>query len=62
LKVILDILDKCPEQIGCMLNSLEEQKNDTTPDKETADYFEKRKLIDQQIKTMTAQKAAADKI
>lgn len=45
-----------------MLNSLEEQKNDTTPDKETADYFEKKKLIDQQIKTMTAQKAAAEKI
>ena len=37
-----------------MLSSLQEQKNDTEPDKLTADYFEKKKVIDQQIKIMTS--------
>ena len=45
-----------------MLKSLEEQKNDTEPDKNTADYFENKRLIEQQIKTMTAQKKAAEKV
>ena len=45
-----------------MLKSLEEQKNDTEPDKNTADYYENKRLIDQQIKTMTAQKKAAEKV
>ena len=29
-----------------MMKSLEEMKNDTEPDKKTADYFEKKKTID----------------
>ena len=62
LKTIKEILDKVPEQIAHMLQSLEEQKKDTEPDKLTADYFEKKKLIDQQIKAMTAQKKAAEKV
>lgn len=45
-----------------MLKSLEEQKNDTEPDKNTADYFENKRLIDQQIKIMTTQKKAAEKV
>jgi len=62
LKTIKEIIGSVPEQIGEMMKSLEEQKNDTEPDKETADYFEKKKVIDQQIKVMAAQKDAAEKV
>ena len=51
-----------PEQIDNMLKSLEEQKYDTEPDKKTADYFENKRAINEQIKTMTAQKKAAEKV
>jgi hypothetical protein len=40
-----------------MLAALKEMQNDTEPDKNTADYFEKKKIIEQQIKTLVAQKA-----
>lgn len=43
---IKDILASVPEQIEGMRKSLEEQKKDTEPDKLTADYFEKKKVID----------------
>jgi hypothetical protein len=33
-----------------MIKSLEEMKKDTEPDKKTADYFEKKKVIDGWIK------------
>jgi hypothetical protein len=43
-------------QVEEMLRSLEEQKKDTEPDKNTADYFENKKKIDQWIKAMKTQK------
>lgn len=46
IKSIKDMLDKLPKKISDMLASLEEQKKDTLPDVNTADYFEKKKDID----------------
>lgn len=51
------LLNTLPAEIEDMLAALNEMKNDTEPDKNTADYFEKKKLIEQQIKTLLAQKA-----
>lgn len=43
-----------PQKITDMMKSLTEMKNDTEPDKKSADYFEKKKTIDQWIKMMTS--------
>jgi len=51
------LLSTLPAEIEAMLAALNEMKNDTEPDKNTADYFEKKKLIEQQIKILLAQKA-----
>ena len=62
IKGIKDLLDKLPELIDNLLKSLEEQKKDTSPDKETADYFEKKKNIDNQIKALTDLRAKINDI
>ena len=51
---IRDLLNKLPEFIDNLLASLEEQKKDTTPDEETADYFKDKKEIDNKIKSLQA--------
>ena len=51
------LLSTLPAEIEDMLAALNEMKNDTEPDKNIADYFEKKKQIEQQIKILLAQKA-----
>lgn len=46
------VLDKTPKQIDMMLSTLQEMKNGSEPD-DTADYWEERKKIEEQIRDLT---------
>ena len=60
LDALNEILDKYPEMIQKMLETLEEELKDSSP--KTADYFEKKAEIETQIKSLTDCKAKLDKI
>ena len=57
MKALKELLNTLPIKIDEMLESLEEQKKDTLPDINSADYFEIKKDIDNRIKALKDQKS-----
>lgn len=55
------VLDKTPKQIDMMLKTLQEMKIGSEPD-ESADYWEERKTIAQQIQDLTKVKSKLEQL